>query len=101
MSEPLDIVIDPDGTIRYVYSDDLAEVFDGEGDFATTRASHVEPADSFGWECDGWLADMRPVGGPLLHDGYEPRRPGVKRAFRTRQAALDAERAWLREHRGL
>jgi hypothetical protein len=43
----------------------------------------------------GWAADMRPSGGPILladADGH---------GFETRQAALDAEVAWLREHRGL
>lgn len=95
------VVIDPDGSVRYIYSDTLASLFEDE-EQETRRASHVEPASTFGWDhCDGWLADMRPSGGPLLFDGYERERPGVKRAFRTRQAALDAELAWLRQNRGL
>lgn len=96
------IVIEADGTVRFVYSDALHDlVAPLASEFDVRRASHVEPASAFGWECDGWLADMRPVKGPLLHDGYEPGRPGVKRAFATRAAALQAERDWLREEQGL
>src|SRR2546426_6090317 len=42
---------------------------------------------------DGWLADMRPSGGPLLYASQDQDARGVKRAFSTRQAALGAERA--------
>lgn len=82
-----DIIIEPDGTVRFVYSDALAAVFDGEA-LHTTRASHVEPCGR------GWMADMAPIGGPILFasDGN---------AFKTRQAALDAERAYIRKELGL
>src|SRR6185295_18663422 len=97
--QEMDIVIEADGTIRYIYSDELSEVFAGE-DQHTVRASHVEPATSVGWEADGWIADMRPSGGPILHAGVTgPTR--VKQPFKTRQAALDAEREWLRKEKGL
>lgn len=92
-----DILIEPDGGVRFVYSDTLAEVFDGDAQ-ETRRASHVEPATSIGWDADGWIADMRPSGGPLLVADVIG---GVKQPFRTRQAALDAERVWLRKEQGL
>ena len=88
-----DILIDAKGGIAFVYSDDLAEVFAGEV-LRTSRASHVEP---FG---QGWIADMRPSGGPVLF-GTNTANPLGRVAFPTRQAALDAERRWLREEKGL
>lgn len=112
MSDEHDILIDETG-VHFVYDDALAEVFSDEPQQTTRRASHVEPARDYCAECrkrrdesrrDGtcqcfvlrnvfapgwWVADMSPSGGPLLG------------AFPTRQAALDAERAWLREHKGL
>lgn len=91
-ADELVILID-DAGVHFVYSDDLAEVFVGEPQ-TTRRASHVEP---FG---QGWLADMRPSGGPVLFDTGTDN-PLGRVAFKTRQAALDAERQWLREHKGL
>lgn len=109
--EGYDIVIE-DGVARFVYADALAEAFAGEA-LHTVRASHVEPHPSR----SGWLADMRPSGGPVLGDRGEWIPPselpldglcqserqfvGMLDPFPTRQAALDAERAWLREHTGL
>lgn len=90
MSDEHDILIDNGGSVRFVYSDTLAEVFDGEQQH-TVRASHVEFDNLLG----GWTADMRPSGGPILPDH------DTGATFKTRQEALDAERQWLREHKGL
>lgn len=99
MTDELDVTIDPDGTIRYVYDDRLAEVFAGEPQ-RTVRASHVEPFPG-----GGWTADMRPSGGPVLFaNGSAAAMPTVAcglAPFASRQQALDAERAWLRKERGL
>lgn len=91
MSDEIDLIVGTDGVIQAIYSDDLAELFAGDA-LTTRRASHVEPNG------DGWTADMRPVGGPVLYasgpcdgDACEFCRP-----FTTRQAALDAEVAWIR-----
>ena len=92
-----DIVIEPDGDIRFVYSDRLAGLFEGEA-AETVRASHVEPARQYCTPAvlatfgDGWVADMRPVGGPVL---------GIAVPFGTRAEALDAERQWIRKELGL
>lgn len=84
-------------TARVVYSDDLAGLL-GKGRATTVRASHVEPVEDYiarGWtlrdgkEAIGWVADMGPVCGPVLGP------------FALRQAALDAELAYLRTHLGL
>lgn len=96
-SDELDILIEADGTVRFVYDDRLAEVFEGE-EATTVRASHVEPHG------DGWTADMRPSGGPVLFangawDGGTW--DHVAEPFKTRQQALDAEREWLRREKGL
>lgn len=74
----LTIYVGDDGTIEHVYDDALADLFEGEGSISTTRASHVEPHPN-----GGWLADMGPVGGPVLGP------------FHLRAEALAAERAWL------
>lgn len=105
-------VVIEDGVARFVYDDALASLAK-EG--TVTRASHVEPHPTG----KGWLADMRPSGGPVLGLGCEwnPRAAGIgmvvdgKRydllkmtplvPFGTRQAALDAEREWLRKEKGL
>ena len=71
------IVVDPDGKIRLIYTDDLKFLLN-EGASEIRRVSHVEP-DARG----DWFADMGPVGGPIL--GPYP----------LRQQALDAEVAWL------
>lgn len=89
-----DIYIAPDGSLQFVYADELCELFEddaAQGRVVTTRASHVEP---FGL---GWLADMRPVGGPVLLDTNTDN-PLGRVAFKTRAEALSAERAWLDEH---
>lgn len=72
-----------DGKIRYIHSDDAAEVGEMLGEITTRRASHVEPGPG-----GVWLVDLRPVGGPELGP-FPPAQ---------REAALEAERAWLREN---
>lgn len=95
-----------DGEARFVYDDALAGVVADMGG-TVTRASHVEPHPTR----PGWLADMRPSGGPVLglrceeHGGESGLRDSIRYEqmdpFATRADALAAERAWLREHRGL
>lgn len=76
------LIIDQRGTARFIHDDDLTDIMRDTGATITIRrASHVEP-DASG----AWHADMSPVGGPILG------------AFRTRRAALDAEREWLIAH---
>ncbi len=70
------LVVAPDGTARAIYGEmiDLAAL----GRSTIARASHVEP-DAGGL----WLADLRPVGGPVLGP------------FGRRSEALGTEVAWL------
>ena len=92
-----DILVGEDGHISYVYSDRLDAIF-SDVPRETVRASHVEP------HREGWVADMSPSGGPFLFaDGeWSGKGPFLHLTpFATRQAALDAERAWLRKERGL
>jgi hypothetical protein len=75
----MDLVIDPAGLLRAIYSEeiDLAAL----GPPVITRASHVEPDN------DGrWHADLEPVGGPVLGP------------FDRRSEALEAEQSWLESH---
>jgi hypothetical protein len=74
----MQMVIDPIGTLRCVYSEtiDLTVL----GSMSIRRASRVEPD-----ERGQWWADLGPVGGPTL--GPYPRR----------SAALAAESSWLEQ----
>ncbi len=74
-----EIVIAPDGTVRYVYGEELDLAVLGK--IEIRRASFVEP-DSRGQ----WFADLAPVNGPKLGP------------FPFRSAALAAENQWLNEH---
>jgi hypothetical protein len=75
----MELLIDSRGQARCVYDEtiDLSSL----GQLAIHRASHVE-SDAQG----GWLADLAPVGGPLLGP------------FLQRSQALAAEQAWLAAH---
>jgi hypothetical protein len=70
------LLIDPQGTIRCLYTEalDLSLL----GLLFIRRASHVEP-DAQGQ----WWSDLAPVGGPCLGP------------FRSRSEALAAEQEWL------
>lgn len=82
-------VVFHDHTFQTVYDDALADVLPRLGTYEVKRASHVEPHPD-----GGWIADMRPSGGPvLLAPNGAP--------FALRAHALDAERAWLSATWGL
>ena len=76
MQPAMQLVIEPGGVVRCIYSEvlDLAAL----GSPAISRASHVEP-DRQG----RWWADLSPVNGPVLGP------------FGNRSEALAAERIWL------
>ena len=75
------VTFEVDGTARFLYSDETAEIAREVGALTIRRASHVEPTS------DGqWTADMAPVGGPVLGP------------FKARVEALASEVAWLNEH---
>jgi hypothetical protein len=100
-------IVSRQGEMQFVYDDALAGLAAGG---EVMRASHVEPASSYCGGCSrpyegghacrcgepkrpvasfGWVADMAPVGGGLLG------------TYLTREAALAAERDWLRKEWGL
>lgn len=101
----VNVVIDADGNMTFIYSDDLAGLLDG-GAAKVTRASHVEPALGGGWQ-----ADMRPSGGPILFRGgvevdgdtldFREKNGPYLKGYNSRREALAAEVAWLRQNRGL
>ncbi len=72
----MQIVIEPDGSVRCVYGEqiDLASL----GELTIRRGSHVEPVSG-----GLWTADLSPVGGPVLGP------------FASRSLALAVEVAWL------
>ena len=98
MKDQFDIIVGEDGALQFVFDDDLARLFPMDpAEVAVWRASCVEPHPLGG----GWLADMGPCGGPILCANGESIETGDTRfallqPFLTRQAALDAEVAWLR-----
>lgn len=72
----MQILIAPNGEIRYLYDESFDLSF--LGSLKIRRGSHVEPT------ADGqWTADLGPVSGPVLGP------------FPLRSHALQAERAWL------
>src|SRR5262245_17016600 len=75
----MQLIVQTDGVIRCLYEEalDLGAL----GALAITRASCVEPG-----EHGNWLADLAPVGGPVLGP------------FAIRSAAIAAERDWLESH---
>ena len=75
----MNIVIDRHGNAYCVYDEslDLASI----GRMKIRRGSHVEPFGD-----DKWIADLTPVGGPILGP------------FVLRSRALTAERKWLEKH---
>ena len=79
----MNVIISTDGTLHFVWSDDLAALRQ-LGETHIRRASHVEPADG-----GRWTADMGPMGGPVLGP------------FDLHQDAIQAERAWLLKHVGV
>lgn len=118
MSETFRITVRPDATVEAIYADALRPVFAALGaEPAIVRASEVEPHPTK----PGWLADMRRSGGPVLGangsatiparnvpagKGSETLRGIVAEfdtldGFETRQAALEAEIAWLTKYRNL
>ena len=79
MSKPnqsCDLVIQPDGNVRMIYSELLAP--HALGLVNIQRGSHVEP-DQHG----SWYADLAPCNGPVLGP------------FDLRSDAIDAEVNWL------
>jgi len=75
----MELVVHPDGTAQCVYGEDIN--LSTLGLLSIRRASHVEPTAS-----GQWLADLSPVGGPMLGP------------FSQRSEALAAEQAWLAKH---
>lgn len=73
------IVVRPNGTIEFIYSDDLRGLL-GEGFSVIERVSSVEPGGG------GWTADLAQVSGPVLGP------------FETRAEALAEEVKWLERH---
>lgn len=102
----MNITVDSNGNLHFIYSDELAGLLE-TGESKITRASHVEPHPTQ----TGWLADMRPVNGPILGangrtvDGYAADEPcetmKLLPPFSTRAEALAAEVEWLQKNRGL
>jgi hypothetical protein len=72
------LVINPDGSLEFIYNDELRDLVD-QGDATITRVSNVEPNENGEWiasMCDG--AHLGP--------------------YRFRQDALDAEVEHIYEH---
>lgn len=79
-----EIFILPDGTVKFLYYDELKPLLSVGPTYDVIRASHVDPERTN----DGlkWFANMFPVNGPKLGP------------FETRAAAIKAEIDWLMEN---
>ncbi len=76
----MQIIIEPDGNARCIYSEELNLATLGQ--VSIRRGSHVEPTGNG----PGWTADLSPVGGPILGP------------FNRRSEALAAELQWLQSN---
>lgn len=76
-----EIIVAPNGMLRFIYDDDLAAMLQDIGSISVCRASHVEPENG-----GGWTADMSPCGGPVLGP------------YLTRKDALKAETHWIEQN---
>lgn len=103
------VIIEPDGTVRFILADDLAGLLT-EGNAQVTRASNVMPVNPLkrmafrairnlvsdesrlaGWTRTWrgrWIADMKLSGGPVL-------RGADGKGFALRADALAAEVEWI------
>jgi hypothetical protein len=72
----VNLIFERDGQVRVVYGEEIA--LDALGRLKVERASHVEPDEQ-----GRWMADLSPVGGPLLGP------------YDRRSEALEAEVEWL------
>lgn len=72
----MQLIIGLDGDVRCVYAEEID--LRALGTLSIVRASHVEPSSE-----GGWMADLAPVGGPILGP------------FEQRSEALAAEQFWL------
>ena len=75
----MQLVIQPDGIVRCVYSETLD--LHTLGNLNISRGSHVEPDPN-----GRWFVDLSPVAGPRLGP------------FSKRSDALEAETQWLEHH---
>ena len=75
----MELIVSGTGEVRCIYSEAFS--LSHLGNLSITRASHVEP-NSVGQ----WMADLSPVGGPVLGP------------FEFRTDAIAAEVDWLRKH---
>lgn len=96
------LIIPPGGQARAIYSEPMAQLLEGLGQYEVKRASYVEPTEELSeatkeriyrelgiWPGElpagKWWADLSPVFGPVLGP------------FDTRQEAIEAELAALKE----
>ncbi len=75
----MNLIVEKHGLVRGIYGEEIA--LDALGPPRISRASHVEPDEN-----GHWLADLSPVGGPVLGP------------YDKRSEALEAEVAWLEAH---
>jgi hypothetical protein len=80
MGNEYEIFILPDGTVKFLYYDELKPLLSIGTGTTVRRVSHVDPEITG----DGlkWFADLSPMDGPKLGP------------FETRQLAIDAEIKW-------
>ena len=83
MASDLEVFIAADGTIEFIYDDDLVAAFSGVLPTPRTRrASFVEPTDNGRWSVDVTPTTRCPA-------------PDILDTYPTRTAALQAEVVWL------
>jgi hypothetical protein len=81
MNHEVTFRVNADGSVEFIYSDELRQILEQNGVLKIARASHVEPGID-----NKWYADLSLINGPKLGP------------FEERMQALTAEFSWIEEN---
>lgn len=80
----INIYVEADGSIVFIYDDEIANVLNDNDKIQIKRASFVEPCND---KSGNWLVDLSPITGKQI----------VLGPFKERREALFEEVKWLKE----
>lgn len=113
-NDPIDVVVNEDGTLQFIYHDALADLIPVGYTCPIQRASRVEPADNGRWTADmtpaidlmtpaqyeAWAASLPEGMSPQDYNSAQLEGENGE-GYATRAEALAAEVAWLKRYAGV